>query len=125
MKSRKKQEKIVRYLFRNSLTNDTVDEAKVKEILRLITKEKPPQLLNILKIYKKMVERTLLKEELIIEAATKVADKKFEQEILNKTKAKRIKYQIKPNLVLGMRITHGDWVYDETLQAKLAQLLNG
>ena len=46
----------------------------------------------------------------------------MEKELLSKTKAKRIKYKINPKLIFGLRITHGDFVYDATLDSKLKQL---
>ena len=81
---------------------------------------------SILKIYKKLIENTLLKEQVVVETALRLTNqKKIEKEILNRTGAKRIIYKTNPKIVLGAKITHGDWVWDETLSAKLAQLLNG
>ena len=118
--------KTAKILFRKSLTDDTVDVKKVQFVLKETVAQKPPQLASILKIYKKLIENTLLKEQVVVETALRLTNqKKIEKEILNRTGAKRIIYKTNPKIVLGAKITHGDWVWDETLSAKLAQLLNG
>ena len=123
MKS-KNLEKIAKSLFKKSLNNDgLVDTKKVQIILNTIVSQKPPQLIKILKKYKKLIEAALSREELVFETAQKLPNqKKFEQNLFAKTGANRINYKINPNIVLGARITHGDWVWDETLQAKLENL---
>jgi len=94
-------------------------------ILSEVIRQTPPQFINILKIYKKLVTNSLASEELTVETAQKLSNQKqFEKNILAKTGAKRINYKINPNLVFGTKITHGDWVFDETLQAKLNNLTN-
>jgi len=118
MKS-KNLEKIAKSLFKKSLNNDgLVDTKKVQIILNTIVFQKPPQLIKILRKYKKLIEAALSREELVVETAEKLSSqKKFA-----KTGSTRINYKINPNIVLGARITHGDWVWDETLQAKLENL---
>ncbi|SRR3989344_2994457 len=123
MKS-KNLEKIAKSLFKKSLNNDgLVDTKKVQIILNTIVFQKPPQLIKILRKYKKLIEAALSREELVVETAEKLSSqKKFEQNLFAKTGSTRINYKINPNIVLGARITHGDWVWDETLQAKLENL---
>ena len=125
MKS-KNLEKIAKSLFKKSLNNDgLVDTKKVQIILNTIVSQKPPQLIKILKKSKKLIEAALSREELVFETAQKLPNqKKFEQNLFAKTGANRINYKINPNIVLGARITHGDWVWDESLQAKLNNLTN-
>ena len=120
----KNLEKIAKSLFKKSLNSDgLVDAKKVQIILRQIVSQKPPQLIKILKKYKKLIAAALSCEELIVETAQNLtSQKKFEQNLFAKTGAARISYKINPNIVLGARITHGDWVYDKTLQAKLERL---
>ena len=122
----KNLKKIAKFLFKKSLNSDgLIDAKKVQIILRQIVSQKPPQLIKILKKYKKLIEAALSREELVVETAEKLSNqKKFEQNMFAKTGTNRISYKINPNIILGARITHGDWVWDESLQAKLAQLLN-
>lgn len=123
---KKNLQKIAKTLFKKSLTDGTVNVKKVQLVLKETVARKPPQLVSILKIYKKLIENTLLEEQVVVETALKLANqKKIEKEILNKTGAKKIIYKTNPKIVLGAKITHGDWVWDATLGAKLAQLLHG
>ncbi len=124
MKGQINHKKIAKMLFKKSLSADgSVDTGKVQGVLKEITAQKPARLINILKIYKKLIEIALNKEQIIVESAQKLENQqKFEREILKKTGAKHITYKINPNIVLGTKITHGDWVYNETLQAKLERL---
>lgn len=119
------QQKIARTLFKKSLTGGYVNSKNVKQILKEIVTQKPPQLTNILKIYKKLIEGSLGREQILVESAQKIIGRyKLGAEILRKTGAKRIIYKINPKIVIGAKITHGDWVWDETLQAKLSLLTN-
>lgn len=122
--NKKNAQIIAKMILKKSINNDgIVDAKKVQQILKEITYQKPPQLINILKMYKKLIAANLAREEIIVETAQKLPNQqKFETDILTKTSAKRISYKINPNIVLGAKITHGDWVYDETLNTKLDNL---
>jgi len=119
----KKLSKLAKVLFKNSLTNSEVDELKVKKILSHITSQKILGVKTLLKYYKRLIENALAREEIIIEIAQLDQIKELEKQILTKTKAKRISYKINPSIVFGTKITHGDWVYDSTLEAKLNNLI--
>jgi F0F1-type ATP synthase delta subunit len=54
----------------------------------------------------------------------KVWNKKLQKQIMAKTGAARINFIVNPHLTTGARITHGDWVWDETLDSKLEQIVN-
>src|SRR3990167_5617655 len=73
MKNRRKQEKIAKILLKKSLTEDgTIDAKKIKLILSEVIRQTPPQFINILKIYKKLVTNSLASEELTVETAQKL-----------------------------------------------------
>lgn len=121
----KKNKKIVKIMFKNSLTNGNVDEKKVTSTLKEISSKKPKALISILKNYKKLIELKITKEEIIIESASKVEKlSKIEKELLKKTGALKVKYKVNPKIVFGSRITYGDWIYDATLLGKLDKLTN-
>jgi len=123
MKNRKKIIKIAKIMFKDSLSEDLVDTKLVSQTLKKIIFQKPPGLINILKIYKRLIETQLKKEEIILEAGSKIANqKKLEKELIKKTGAQRIRFKIDPVIVFGAKVTHGDWIYDATLDAKLKQL---
>jgi len=108
-------------MFKNSLTGGFVDESKVKTIIKVVTSSKAAQSARIFKIYKNLIGKALSWEEVIIETAAPFiqSDNKA---LLSKTNAKRARYKINPKMVLGAKITHGDWIFDASLDAKLEQL---
>lgn len=122
----KKQVQIARILFKKSLDqNGNINYQKVRQILVAMAKVKPLGIAGILKAYRRRVEAQIKKEEIQIETAQTVKSKTLQELILKKTGAGRVIFKTNPNLVVGAKITHGDWVWDETLDAKLGQLTNG
>jgi F0F1-type ATP synthase delta subunit len=118
MISKKKITKIARIMYKNSFTGEYLDESKISQILDRLSKYKMQGFIKILKFYKRLVEIQIAREQVIIETPFKL-DKRTEDVIIAKTSAKKINYQINPNLVFGAKIKHGDWVYDNTLDSKL------
>ena len=119
----KKIKVLAKVMFKKSLTEGVVNPASVSAVLKETISQKPQNLKNILKFYKHLIESKIAREELIVETAQKTKEiEKMEKELLSKTGARRIKYKINPKLIFGLRITHGDFVYDATLDSKLKQL---
>ena len=119
----KKIKDLAKAMFKKSLKEGVVNPAGVSAVLRQTISQKPQNLKNILKFYKHLIEDKIAREELIVETAQKTKEiEKMEKELLSKTGARRIKYKINPKLIFGLRITHGDFVYDATLDSKLKQL---
>ena len=119
----KKIKNLAKIMFKKSLKDGLINPTSVSAVLKEIASQKPHGLKNILKSYKHLIEAKIAQEELIVETAQKTKDiEKMEKELLSKTGAKRIKYKINPKLIFGLRITHGDFVYDATLDSKLKQL---
>lgn len=122
----KKQTIIAKVLFKKSLDGkEQLSPNRVRQILAGVTRARPQGVLGILKAYRRLVASQIKKEEVEIEAAQSLKSKKFEKLIFSKTGARRINFKINPDMVVGATITHGDWIWDETLDAKLAQLTNG
>ena len=119
----KKIKNLAKIMYKKSLKDGIVNLASVSAVLKEIVSQKPHGLKNILKNYKHLIEAKIASEELKVETAHKTKEvEKMEKELLSKTGAKRIKYKINPKLIFGLRITHGDFVYDATLDSKLKQL---
>lgn len=115
--------KIVKLLFKNSLTGGFLSEKKIRENLTYLKKFKTVDLSPILKAYKKIIEKQLKKEEVLIESPIKLnLSEKTLGSLMEKFGVKRIRVKENPGLILGARVLHGDWVYDSTLDAKLDQL---
>ena len=122
----KKIKDLAKVMFKKSLTEGVVNPASVSAVLKETISQKPQNLKNILKFYKHLIESKIAREELIVETAQKTKEiEKMEKELLSKTGARRIKYKINPKMIFGLKITHGDFVYDASLDSKLKQLTAG
>ena len=123
MKSKKKILQIAKFLYKQSLTRGFVDSRKVHKILEMLTLKKTTGLKAILKTYKRLIMAKLKKEEVIVEAAEKITSAtKLMAEIRQKTGARKVTFRTNPKITFGAKITHGDWIFDSTLDAKLKQL---
>jgi len=123
MTSKNKLLKIAKTMYRQSLIDGTVSPKKVDAAVKSIIKLKPANLSKLLKTYKGLIETKLSSEELKVEIPQKTTtSKQFEKYLISKTGAKRVYYVINPKLLAGAKITHGDWVFDQTLDTKLEQL---
>lgn len=122
MKGSKKLTKIAKVMFKNSVSGGYLDTNKARRIIAEVSTQKPTGLAKILTTYKKYIERQIASEEIIIESAVPLPNKSLEKELLSKTGARRIKYEINSQMVTGAKIKHGDWLYDESLSGKLANL---
>lgn len=121
----KKQTRIAKKLFKKSLDQKRQLSAnRVHQILSALKRAKPREVLGILKAYRRLIAFQIKKEEVEVETAQTIKSKKIEKLLLSKTGARRINFKINPAVVLGAKITHGDWVWDETLDAKLQELTN-
>lgn len=113
--------KLAKTMLRASLKNGRVDETQGKLILTLVASRKPQGLLKILRLYKNLVDASQNREKVTIESAVKIKDVILKG-IAAKTGAPKIAVTVNPQQIWGIRITHGDWVWDNTLEGKLKQL---
>jgi F0F1-type ATP synthase delta subunit len=120
----KKELQTAKMMLKRSLTNGAVDPSKVNLVLKEIKSQKRAHITRILKTYRRLLSSAIAKEVVIVESAAKITNtKELERHIKERTGAKKITYKINPQIILGARITHGDWVFDSTLDAKLNQLI--
>lgn len=125
MKGKKKLIATAKIMFKASLKNGLLDKAKIRQVLKKLTSQKTVGRFMILKYYKRLIREALAKEEITIETSRYLSNqKKIAVELLSKTGAKRVKFKKNPKVVFGAKITHGDWIYDATLDARLKQLTN-
>lgn len=108
-------------MYKNSFKGEYLDESKIKFLVTFIVKNQVQALPKILKAYKRLIGTQAAKERVVIETPLKL-DTNLEKSILFKTKAKKLEYQLNPDLVAGAKITHGDWIWDSSLDSKLDQL---
>lgn len=124
MKGHKKNIQTAKALCKCCYTNDKIDPVKIKTVLKHFEKTKSTNDSDILRTFKRLIETAISKENVIVEAAQEIPkQQEFEKMLLEKTGANKVLYRINPNLVFGLRIIHGDKIYDATLDAKLNQLM--
>lgn len=123
MTGKKQIEKAAKTLFYASLTGGKIDTKKVQTILNIVTKEKPLGLIHLLRAYKKHIAHTMSWEKVVIETPDASAlPENYKAAIKRQTGATRITSKINADIVFGARVTHGDMIWDNTLEAKLNQL---
>ncbi|MBI2327547.1 F0F1 ATP synthase subunit delta [Candidatus Curtissbacteria bacterium] len=124
MISRKKTIQIAKSLCKKCCTPEGhIEPSKIHLVLKALSRQKPAGYSNILKAFKRQVETSLAKEEVIVEAAQKPTNwKQLEKTLIEKTHARKILFKTNPVFISGTKITHGDWIWDATLEAKLKQL---
>lgn len=122
MRDKKKIYRVAKLMYKNSLKNGAVDAKLVGKILKKVTGQKAYGLSKILIVYKNLIAQKIAKEEILVEAST--LPQLDKSAFLKKTGAKRIVFKKNSDLVFGAKITHGDWVWEETLDSRLEQIKN-
>lgn len=121
MTSKKKIKKIAKTMFKFSFRDQYLDETKIRSAVSLIDKSKIQSASKILKLYKRLIQAQVAKEKVIIEAPAKISPK-LEKVIILKSKAKKLEFKLNPEMAFGAKITHGDWIWDTSLESKLKRL---
>lgn len=122
---KKKQLHIARLMLKASLKNGFIDNQKAQTVLHSVVKNKPQGLSSILKTYKRAIQSQLNLETILIESGAKIKNLAgFEKKLLAKTGAHKVTYKINPEMVFGAKVSHGDWVWEESLDSSLKQLIS-
>lgn len=127
MKTGKKYyEKQAKMLYTKSLTSGDIDEKKTRSNLLEIIQQKPAGLSSILKIYKRLITNKIAQEQIVIETGSQVPLQKSTIDLIkSRSGAKKVTCRVNPQIVFGTKISHGDWLWDNTLEAKLKQVTAG
>lgn len=119
---KRQQIKIARALFKSSLKNGSLDTARAQKVLKEIVKLRPQGLIGILQNYQRLVSQALSWQQVIVESASVSGLHSLEKDLIKATGARKVIFKHNPNFVFGARITHGDWISEDTLESKLKQL---
>jgi hypothetical protein len=77
-----------------------------------------------LNTYKKLIEENIKQQTIIIETSEKIQSKNLiTKSFIAKTKAKNVLFKENPEMIFGVKMYHGDWVYENTLNTKLENIL--
>ena len=127
MASGKKQvQQLARQYFKLSLVNGTLSPDHVGGVLAHIEKHRPPQMLAVLKAYRRLIATEAARGEAVVEHAGPITA----AALANITTAMSRKYGrivtsfAQPNdaLLAGLRIRVGDDVYESSVASQLATL---
>lgn len=123
---RTKDKKLIKTLYKYSLTNNEVDDSKVKTILNYLEEKKPVNLYGLLKGYKKALATHQRKSQAAVESAVELQTQAKEQiEMkLKKDYSSKLKfsYTVNQELLGGIKITVGDDLIDYSLTNKFDAL---
>lgn len=119
---KRQQNKIARALFKSSLKNGSLDTTRAEKVLKEIVKLSPQGLIGILQNYSRLVSQALSWQTVVVESASVSGVRDLEKKLLKATGAQKVTFKHNPKFVFGARITHGDWIYEDTLESKLKQL---
>lgn len=127
MKVSKQARVEARRLFRECVVNGKLDEARVREVVRLVAEQKPRGYLGILTQFEKLVKLEETRRTAIIESATALSPdyQSKVQADLAKVYGDGLIFNFKQNAALlgGLRIKVGGDVYDGSVEGRLAALV--
>lgn len=127
MKVSKQARVEARRLFRECVVNGKLDEARVREVVRLVAEQKPRGYLGILTQFEKLVKLEEARRTATIESATPLSPdyQSKVQADLTKVYGDGLIFNYKQNAALlgGLRIKVGGDVYDGSVEGRLAALV--
>jgi len=119
---KRQQIKIARALYKASLKNGQLDSTRSKKVLKQVVKLRPQGLIGILQNYQRLVAEALSWQNVTVESASVSGVRNLEKELLKKTGAQKVMFKHNTKFVFGARITHGDWIYEDSLASRLAEI---
>lgn len=126
MKISKEARRTSRQLFRACMTGGKLDEARVRTVVSSVSQSKPRSYIAILDSFARLVANEVDRQSATVESATALgANVQSElQDSLSKKygRALNLTFQVKPELLGGIRIKVGSDVWDGSVKARLEGL---
>jgi F-type H+-transporting ATPase subunit delta len=126
MKISKQAQRDARQLFRSCCLNGLLDENRVRQVIKLLSEQKPRGYVEILSRLHRLVKLDLEQHAAKIESATPLpAD--LQSDVTNEIKRKygtgvSIAFAQNPALIGGLRIQVGSDLYDGSVKTRLEKL---
>lgn len=126
MKISREARRAAREMFRLSLVDGRLDNARVKDISDRLVTEKPRSFLEILKEYTRLVRLELASRHAVIESAVALPDEQASR-ILADLKSRfgndiTAEFRVQSGLLAGIRIKVGSDVWDGSVRNRLNTL---
>ena len=114
-------------LFRATLVNGVMDENKVRQVVSLVAEKKPRGYMNILTHFQRLVKLELDRRKALVETAVPISPEQQQAITANLERiygpGLSIRFEQNPALLGGMRARVGSDVYDDSVQARLDELV--
>lgn len=128
MKISKEARRTSRQLFRFCLVNGKLDETRVRAVVSKLSAEKPRGYIGILDSFAHQVAGEVERQRAIVESATPL-DAMLQANLKTSLARKygrelALEFQVKPELLGGIRVKVGSDVWDGTVKARLEALKN-
>lgn len=126
MKISKEARRAARKLFGFCMMDGRLDEAKVRELVKLLATKKPRHYMGMLSLIEKLVRHEVEKSTVTIESAVALSEPQV-IEIRTKIQSRfkhplTLTQKITPSLIGGLRVKIGSNVWDGSVAARLQQL---
>jgi F-type H+-transporting ATPase subunit delta len=126
MKITKQSRRDAKQLFRSTLVNGVIDEAKVRALVQKVLDQKPRGYTAILEHFLRLVKLEQDRRSVKIESAVALTPEQQSgvSTSLEKIYGRGLKmsFEVNPALVGGLRVKVGSDVYDGSVSARLQQL---
>ncbi len=126
MKISKQAQRDARQLFRSSTVNGVLDEARIRQVVKLLVEKKPRGYVEILARLHRLVQLDVAKHTAKVENAVETSS---EQQASIKASLERqygtnlsVTYVVNPALLGGLRIQVGSDLYDGSVKTRLEKL---
>jgi F-type H+-transporting ATPase subunit delta len=129
MNTTKRIEREARQLFRLCFVDGSLDENRVRQVVRLIVQTKRLHYLPLLSAFERLLRLDCEKHTAEIESAAQLSDD-FRSAIQTRLEAAygaglNVQFTTNPELIGGMRIHVGSDVYDGSVRSRLVALEKG
>jgi F-type H+-transporting ATPase subunit delta len=128
MKISKQAQRDARQLFRSCLVNGIMDEARVRQTIKLLSEKQPRGYVEILARLHRLVKLDSAKRTAKVEGAVEIPA--GQQADIKRNLESRygagldVSYVVNPSLIGGLRIQVGSDLYDGSVKTRLEKLAN-
>ncbi|MFO1482012.1 MAG: ATP synthase F1 subunit delta [Verrucomicrobiaceae bacterium] len=128
MKISKEARRTSRQLFRACIVDGKLDEARVRTVVNGLSKSKPRGYIAILDAFARLLANEVDRQRALVESATALTPA-IQSELKTSLSKKygrtlNLEFQVKPELLGGIRIKVGSDVWDGSVKARLQSLSN-
>lgn len=126
MKISKEARRTSRQLFRVCLVDGKLDESRVRLVMKQVMESKPRGYVGILDAFARQIGAEIEKQRALVESATEL-DSKLRTQLQQSLNTKygrelTLEFNVKPELLGGVRVRVGSDVWDGSVKARLDNL---